>query len=73
MKYMSVQVKKEEEEPFEDNAENETDIQTITHEQYTQITEYLHGKKNLALLPVQIAYYTGQLRKMYRNFWDTLM
>lgn len=59
MQYVHMRVKKEEVELFEGNAENETDIQTITHEQYTQIADYLRKKKNPALLPVQIACYTG--------------
>lgn len=59
MQYVRMRVKKEEVELFEGNAENETDIPTITHEQYTEITDYLRKKRNPALLPVQIAYYTG--------------
>ena len=59
MQYVRMRVKKEEGELFEGNAENETDIPTITHEQYTEITDYLRKKRNPALLPVQIAYYTG--------------
>lgn len=60
MQYVRMRVKKEEVELFEGNAENKTDIQTITHEQYMRITDYyLCKKKNPALLPVQIAYYTG--------------
>ena len=59
MQYVRMRVKKEEVELFEGNAENETGIPTITHEQYTEITDYLRKKRNPALLPVQIAYYTG--------------
>lgn len=59
MQYVRMRVKKEEVELFDDSAVNETDIKTITHEQYTQITDYLRKKKNPALLPIQIAYYTG--------------
>ena len=32
---------------------------TITHGQYLKLTGYLKDRKNPALLPVQIAYYTG--------------
>ena len=56
MQYVRMRVKKEEVELFEGNAENETDIPTITHEQYTEITDYLRKKRNPALLPVQIAF-----------------
>ncbi len=59
MQYVRMRIKKKEVELFEGNAENETDIPTITHEQYTEITDYLRKKRNPALLPVQIAYYTG--------------
>ena len=34
---------------FEGNAENETNIPTITHEQYTEITDYLREKRNPGL------------------------
>lgn len=46
MQYVRMRVKKEEAELFEGNAENETDIPTITHEQYTEITDYLRKKRN---------------------------
>ena len=32
---------------------------TVTHKQYLKLTEYLKVKQNPALLPIQIAYYTG--------------
>ena len=32
---------------------------TVTHKQYLKLTEYLKTKQNPALLPIQIAYYTG--------------
>lgn len=32
---------------------------TVTHKQYLKLTEYLKVKQNPALLPTQIAYYTG--------------
>ena len=31
----------------------------ITYEQYIKLTDYLKQKENPALLPIQIAYYTG--------------
>ena len=42
----------------EDSAE-ENPTPTITHEQYLDLLEYLRKKKNPAILPIQIAYYTG--------------
>ncbi len=59
MQYVRMRVKKEDAELFKGTMENEADTQIITHEQYKQITEYFRRKKNPALLPVQIAYYTG--------------
>ena len=43
--------------PGQDSAE-ET-YPTITYEQYMKVSSYLTAKKNPALLPIQIAYYTG--------------
>lgn len=44
---------------FTDEAVEENVTPTITHEQYQELTQYLQKKNNPALLPVQIAYYTG--------------
>ena len=38
---------------------NEAATPTVTHKQYLKLTEYLKAKQNPALLPIQIAYYTG--------------
>ena len=38
---------------------NEAATPTVTHKQYLKLTEYLKAKLNPALLPIQIAYYTG--------------
>ena len=36
-----------------------TSAPTISHEQYLQLEDFLKKKDNPALLPIQIAYYTG--------------
>ena len=41
------------------STEAESVVPTITHEQYLKLTKYLKAKGNPALLPIQIAYYTG--------------
>ena len=57
MQYVIRREKKEEVNIFDD--EINSNIQVITHEQYKLLTEYLKDKNNPALLPIQIAYYTG--------------
>jgi integrase len=44
---------------FSDSEEDTASIPTITHEQFQKLEEFLKAKDNPALLPVQIAYYTG--------------
>ncbi|MCI9086734.1 MAG: site-specific integrase [Clostridia bacterium] len=58
MQYVIRREKKEEVNIFE-NDNNGSETQTITHNQYLKLTEYLKDKNNPALLPLQIAYYTG--------------
>ncbi|MCH5186503.1 MAG: site-specific integrase [Oscillospiraceae bacterium] len=58
MQYVVRRSKKEEYELFEDENSN-ISSQVITHDKYLRLTDYLEKKKNPALLPIQIAYYTG--------------
>lgn len=44
---------------FESGADQECAVPTITHEQYQSLTDFLKARNNPALLPIQIAYYTG--------------
>ena len=59
MQYVKLRGKKQEMDIFSDNEDDTAAIQTITHEQYLKLAEFLKGKDNPALLPIQIAYYTG--------------
>lgn len=44
---------------FSDENGNDCSVPTITYEQYLALTEFLRAKDNPALLPIQIAYFTG--------------
>ncbi len=44
---------------FDVEAEQECAVPTITYEQYQGLIDFLSAKNNPALLPVQIAYFTG--------------
>ncbi len=44
---------------FAEEDDEEASSEVITHEQYIKLTDYLKQKENPALLPIQIAYYTG--------------
>ena len=44
---------------FAEDDDEEAASNVITYEQYIKLTEYLKQKENPALLPIQIAYYTG--------------
>ena len=61
MQYVVWRGKKEDYDLFsEDGAEEDIPIiPTISYEQFLELNEMLSKKKNPALLPVQIAYYTG--------------
>ena len=59
MQYVIWRGKKDDYELFsEDNGEVAT-IPTLTHEMYLKLEDFLKAKDNPALLPIQIAYYTG--------------
>lgn len=59
MQYVVWRGKKEEYELFSDEDGNVTSAPTISHEQYLKLEDFLKKKDNPALLPIQIAYYTG--------------
>lgn len=59
MQYVVVRTGKEDAGLFSNSEEEKSDKSTITHEQYLSILELLGKKNNPALLPIQIAYYTG--------------
>ena len=59
MQYIKIRQKPESYELFNENSEDGLTVPTISYEQYKALTDYLKKKENPALLPVQIAYYTG--------------
>ena len=59
MQYVIRREKKESYELFSVDDGDTTSAPTITHEQFLKLTEFLKAKDNPALLPIQIAYYTG--------------
>ena len=59
MEYVVWRWQTEESNLFAEDDEVEDPSNVITHEQYIRLTDYLKEKKNPALLPIQIAYYTG--------------
>lgn len=59
MQYVTIRGNNDDCELFESGAEHTTAPPVITDDQYKQLTEYLEQTQNPALLPIQIAYYTG--------------
>ena len=59
MQYVVWRGKKEDYDPFSDEDGNTDSTPTLSHEQYLKLEEFLKKKDNPALLPIQIAYYTG--------------
>ena len=59
MQYVKLRGRKQETDIFLNSEEDTYSIPTITHEQFQKLEEFLKTKDNPALLPVQIAYYTG--------------
>ena len=58
MQYVKIRQRQESQELFSED-EGGGEVPTITHEQYLALTDFLKKKSNPALLPVQIAYFTG--------------
>ena len=59
MQYVVMRKKQESYELFNEDSEDGLTVPTISFEQYKALTDYLKKKENPALLPIQIAYYTG--------------
>ena len=59
IQYVKLRGRKQETDIFSDSEEDTSSIPTITHEQFQKLEEFLKAKDNPALLPVQVAYYTG--------------
>ena len=59
MQYMVWRGKKEEYELFSQEDGDAPAVPTLTHEQFRALEDFLKKKDNPALLPIQIAYYTG--------------
>lgn len=59
MQYIKIRQKQETYELFNEDSEDGLTVPTISLEQYRELTDYLKKKENPALLPVQIACYTG--------------
>ena len=59
MQYVVWRGKKDDYELFSDDNGDVATIPTLTHEMYLKLEDFLKAKDNPALLPIQIAYYTG--------------
>lgn len=59
MQYIKIRQKQESYELFNEDSEDGLTVPTISYEQFKTLTDYLKKKDNPALLPIQIAYYTG--------------
>jgi len=59
MQFVKIRQRQEDPELFSLDDEVGTGLPTISHGQYKLLTDHLKRKDNPALLPIQIAYYTG--------------
>ncbi len=59
MQYVIWRGKKEDYDLFSDEDSETASTPTLSHEQYLKLEDFLKKKDNPALLPIQIAYYTG--------------
>ena len=59
MQYIVYRKRTEDYDLFSDEDGNTDSTPTLSHEQYLKLEEFLKKKDNPALLPIQIAYYTG--------------
>jgi len=59
MQYVVWRGKKDDYELFSEDNGEAASIPTLTHEMYLKLEDFLKAKDNPALLPIQIAYYTG--------------
>ena len=61
MQYIKIRQKQECYELFNEDSEDGLTVPTISYDQFKTLTDYLKKKDNPALLPIQIAYYTGRI------------
>ncbi len=59
MQYVVFRVKKDEADIFAGESEEADAVPIIPHDRFLELEDYLRKKSNPALLPIQIAYYTG--------------
>ena len=59
MQFVKLRGRRDDTDIFAEDDEGIPETSTITHEQYLALTNHLKKKKSPALLPLQIAYYTG--------------
>ena len=59
MQYVKIRQKQETQELFTEDTEDGYTVPTISFEQYKALMDWLKKKNNPALLPIQIAYFTG--------------
>lgn len=73
MRYVVLRGKKEDINIFAKDYTEENVKPTITHEQYISILELIRRKDNPAVLPIQIAYYTGlRIGEVCGLFWQDI-
>lgn len=73
MQYVVLRGKKEDINIFAKDYTEENVKPTITHEQYISILELIRRKDNPAVLPIQIAYYTGlRIGEVCGLFWQDI-
>ena len=59
MQYVKLRGRKQEADIFSEDMEDAVTVPTISYEQFRALEDFLKEKDNPALLPIQIAYYTG--------------
>ena len=73
MQYMVWRGKKEEYKLFSDEDGETASTPTLSYEQYQRLEDFLKKKNNPALLPIQIAYYTGlRIREVCGLTWQDI-
>ena len=73
MQYVTMRGKKEDISIFAKDSTDENINPIITHEQYVSILELIGRKDNPAVLPIQIAYYTGlRIGEVCGLFWQDI-
>ena len=59
MQYVKLRGRKDDVDIFSEEESDAVSTPTLTHEMYLKLEDFLKAKDNPALLPIQIAYYTG--------------